>query len=110
MVLRKKVRMKVLLYYISYEIENEESGDLKCQIVDISSRQNILNFRRQILSTVPENIELVELKDGTKILDNEYLFALEEPTDLFIYPKTSSKYYENLFLLKRWLSDLRSMN
>ena len=72
--------MKFLIYYFFYD-------DIKCQIVDISCIEDILNFGKGVLNTTSNNVELVLFEDGTKVLDNEYLFSLNEFKDLLIYQK-----------------------
>ena len=92
--------MKFLLYYLCCE-------NFKNKIVDISCREDILKLGEGILDTTSNNIELVLLEDGTKILDDEYLLALEEETDLFIYPISMSEKVNSLFLIKRLLHYFR---
>ena len=70
--------MKLLLCYLFYE-------NFENKIIEISCREDILKLGEGLLHTTSENIEIVLLEDGTKILDNDYLLALEKGTDIFIY-------------------------
>lgn len=92
--------MKFLIYYFFYD-------DIKCQIVDISCIEDILNFGKGVLNTTSNNVELVLFEDGTKVLDNEYLFSLNEFTDLLIYQKNQSENFTSLFLVKQLLLNIR---
>ena len=58
-------------------------------------------------NTTFDNIELVLFEDGTKILDDEYLSALEEGTDIFIYSISDSNEMDKFFLIKRLIHYFR---
>ena len=92
--------MKFLLYYLCCQ-------NFKNEIIDISCREDILKLGEGLLHITRNSIELVLLEDGTKILDDEYLLALEEGTDLFIYPISLSEKINSLFLTKRFLHYFR---
>lgn len=69
--------------------------------------RRFLNFGKGVLNTTSNNVELVLFEDGTKVLDNEYLFSLNEFTDLLIYQKNQSENFTSLFLVKQLLLNIR---
>ena len=75
--------MKLLLYYLCCQ-------NFKNEIIDISCREDVLKLGEGLLHITRNNIELVLLEDGLKILDDEYLLELLEGTDLLIYAISDS--------------------
>ena len=87
--------MKFLLHYFLSDFKS-----LSCKKVSVECRQDLLNFGVELFKTLSDNIELVLLEDGTKICDDENLSFMDDGTDLLIYQKSDSKYYDLYFFSK----------
>ena len=90
--------MKFNVYYFP----DDDFQNKVCVKTDILCRQDLIDLGVQLFETISDNVELVLLDFyGTLILDDEYLKSLVESSNLLIYQKSSSQYYELYFLLKR---------